>query len=239
MEKIDTKELKWYARSVLNGKHASLAGITLLLTALNLLLNFLCLEAAPYGTGILSILLYFGCSILINMIYYILLAGLYGIYLNICNNRSFRWTDLFSGFTQHPEPVAIYSLVQYALAYICTQIGVWWLSEALNLLFYGDGGNLLLATVVTAIAAVLYIFLKLSLSMVLFVHADHPNLSFREMLKEGWQLMNGNRPKFFYLGLSFLGMVLLGLLSFGIGFLFVEPYIYTTEGYFYKKISGH
>jgi len=239
MEKLDTKELKWYARSVLNGKHASLAGITLLLTTLNLLLSFLSLEAAPYGSTILSILLYFGCSLLINMIYFILLSGLYGIYLNICNNRSYRWTDLFSGFTQHPEPVAIYSLVQYALTYICSQIGVWWLSEALNLLFYGDMGNLLLATVAAVIAVVLYVFLKISLSMVLFVHADNPDLSFRAMLKEGWLLMNGNRLKFFHLGLSFIGVFLLALLSFGIGFLFVEPYIYTAEGYFYKKISGH
>ncbi|MCC8102803.1 MAG: DUF975 family protein [Clostridiales bacterium] len=239
MEKPDTKELKWYARSVLNGKHASLAGITLLLTALNLLLGFLSLEAAPYSSTILGILLYFGCSILVNMICYILLAGLYGIYLDICNNRSYRWTDLFSGFTRHPEPVAIYSLVQYALAYICTQIGVWWLSEALNLLFYGDIGSFLPATIVAVVAVILYVFLKISLSMVLFVHADNPDLSFRDMLKEGWQLMNGYRLRFFYLGLSFIGLILLGFLSFGIGFLFVEPYIYTTEGYFYKKLSGH
>lgn len=239
MKKPDTKELKCEARNALKDQHAVLAGITLLLNVLNLVLSWLATMAVPYGSGLLSILLYFGCSILVNMIYYLLLAGLYRIYLDIISGRSFRWTDLFSAFTEHPEPVAIYSVVQYALYYVFTQICVWWLGGILNWLFYGDPAAILFRTAVTFISAILFLFIQISLSMVLFVRAADPWQSFRDMLAEGWRLMNGMRLRYFYLLISFIGMYLLCIPSFGIGILFVEPYVYTTKGFFYKKISGN
>lgn len=238
MEKPVTKEIKCYARCVLSGQHGRLAGITALLTVLNLALTILATEAAPGGSSILSVILYFGCSILVNIVYYILLAGLYRIYLNICSNRPYKWKDLFSAFTEHPEPVAIYSVLQYVLTYTMTALGIWWLNGALQWYFYIEEVNILLRTAILLIALVLYVFIKISLSMVLFVHADSPYKSFREMMEEGWKLMDGMRLRFFTMWLSFIGMYFLCILSFGIGFLFVDPYLYTTEGYFYKKISG-
>ncbi|MCD7883160.1 MAG: DUF975 family protein [Lachnospiraceae bacterium] len=237
MEKPVTKEIKCYARCVLTGKHASLAGITLLLEALNLLLSALALQAAPYESGVISILLYFGCSILVNIIYYILLAGLYGIYLDIVNNRSYRWKDLFAAFTEHPEPVAIFSVIQYVLSYVLMQVVVWGLSIVINWAFYGEAENLIISTAVVILTTVLYIYLQISFAMVLFVRAADPWQSFGEMMKKGWQLMDGRRSRYFTMMLSFIGMYLLGLLSFGIGFLFVNPYVFTTEGYFYKMIE--
>ncbi|MCD7715847.1 MAG: DUF975 family protein [Lachnospiraceae bacterium] len=240
MEKPVIKEIKCYARCVLKGHHAVLAGVTLLLTALNLVLSYLALMASPSGTGILSMLIYFGCSIVVNIIYYILLAGLYRIYLDICNNHPFRWTDLFSMFTEHPEPVAIYSILQFFVTWIFVQIAFWWLEVVLNLLFYGEVSisNVLFTTAVLVIAAVLFIAIEISFSMTLFVHANDSDLSFKEMMKESWNLMSGMWLRYLRMQLSFIGMYLLGLLSFGIGLLFVNPYVYTTSGYFYKKISG-
>ncbi|MCC8046414.1 MAG: DUF975 family protein [Clostridiales bacterium] len=238
MEKPVTKEIKCYARCVLTGKHASLAGITLLLEALNLLLSALALQAAPYESGVISTLLYFGCSILVNIIYYILLAGLYGIYLDIVNNRSYRWKDLFSAFTEHPEPVAIFSVIQYVLSYVLMQVAVWWLSIVINWAFYGEAANLIISTAVLVLTMVLYVYLQISFAMVLFIRATDPWQSFGEMMKKGWQLMDGRRSRYFTMMLSFIGMYLLSLLSFGIGFLFVNPYMFTTEGYFYKMIEG-
>ncbi|MCC8066353.1 MAG: DUF975 family protein [Clostridiales bacterium] len=239
MERPDRKEIKCYARCVLKNQHAVLAGITLLVTALNLALNVLGLMASPSGSGILSIILYFGISLLVNMIYYILLAGLYRIYLDICSNHPYRWSDLFSAFREHPEPVAIYSVLQFIVTFVFVQVGIWWLEIMIGWLFYGEAGGVLFATAVTIITAVLYICLEISFSMTLFVHANDPYLSFKEMMLESWQLMDGMRLHYLCLELSFIGMDLLGILSFGIGFLFVEPYVYTTKGYYYKKISGH
>jgi len=233
-----TKEIKCYARCVLTGKHASLAGITLLVAALNLLLSYLALQAAPYDSGAINIILYFGCSILVNMIYYILLAGLYDIYLDIVNNRSYTWKNLFYAFTEHPEPVAIYSLIQYALYYVFTQVVVWWLAVVINWIFYGEAKNLIISTAVLLIAVILFLYIQISFAMVLFVHADDPDKSFTEMIMEGWQLMGGMRPRYFTMMLSFIGMYLLGVLSLGIGFLFINPYVFATKGYFYKTIES-
>ncbi len=239
MERPVTKEIKCYARCVLKNQHAVLAGVTLLLTALNLVLSYLALMATPSGTGILSLLIYFGCSILVNMVYYILLAGLYRIYLDICNNRSWRWTDLFSMFTEHPEPVAIYSALQFIVTWIFMQIAFWWLDVMIGRLFYGEATQVLFATAVLIIAGILFVCVEISFSMTLFIHADDTSLSFRDMISGSWSLMDGMRGRYFTMQLSFIGMYALALLSFGIGMLFVQPYVYTTCGYFYKKISGH
>jgi uncharacterized membrane protein len=46
-------------------------------------------------------------------------------------------------------------------------------------------------------------------------------------------MMDGNKFALFVLELSFLGWFLLGLLAFGVGILFVGPYVYATEAQLY------
>ena len=50
--------------------------------------------------------------------------------------------------------------------------------------------------------------------------------------------MKGNRGRLLYIAFSFIGMALLGLLSFGIGFLWIYPYISQTIAVFYRNIIG-
>ncbi len=238
MSRMDTKQLKLEARCALTGKHRSLALITLLITALDFALSMLASAASPSGTGAFSLIIYICCSLLVEIVFYILLAGMYHIYLNLCRDNPFRWTDLFSAFREHPEPVAIYAVLQYFLTFAFTQICSWFLSCLLALIFNREIGSFLLSLFVTAVVVVIYAYLKISFSMVLFVHADMPWLSFSGMLRTDWQMISGVRLRYLYLQITFIGMYLLALLSFGIGFLFVRPYIRTAEGLFYRKISG-
>ena len=51
-------------------------------------------------------------------------------------------------------------------------------------------------------------------------------------------LMKGCRVKFFFLLLSFIGVFLLGLLSFGIGLVLVMPYMVMTQLLFFRTRWG-
>lgn len=49
-------------------------------------------------------------------------------------------------------------------------------------------------------------------------------------------LMDGHKLDLFILDLSFLGWALLTILTFGIGHLWLAPYIYTTRAAFYRQL---
>lgn len=48
--------------------------------------------------------------------------------------------------------------------------------------------------------------------------------------------MNGYKRKLFLLDLSFIGWHILAILSLGIGYLWLIPYIYTTKAVFYENL---
>ena len=58
------------------------------------------------------------------------------------------------------------------------------------------------------------------------------------MLLRSQELMKGNKWRYFLLALSFLGWILLGILSLGIGFFWIIPYIETTTAAFYYDIKA-
>jgi uncharacterized membrane protein len=68
---------------------------------------------------------------------------------------------------------------------------------------------------------------------------DNTNMSGIDAMKASWQLMDGRKMDYFILNLSFIGWALLCILTFGIGFLFLSPYISVTNSKFYDEISGH
>ncbi|HOM79697.1 MAG TPA: DUF975 family protein [Candidatus Cloacimonas acidaminovorans] len=75
-------------------------------------------------------------------------------------------------------------------------------------------------------------------SMTFFIMADNPNLSANDAIRVSKEMMKGHKAELFWLELSFLGWILLGCLSFGIGFLWIWSYIYTAKAIFYHEIRA-
>lgn len=67
--------------------------------------------------------------------------------------------------------------------------------------------------------------------------AERPELSAKEAVEESEKLMNGNRAKLFWLQLSFIGWAILCSFTFGIGLLWLAPYIQFASIAFYKKLA--
>ncbi len=234
----NTKRLKMEARCLLEGRHGRLAGITAILILADLVLNLLVTAAYPNSSSTLSMILILCLGMLVNVIYYILLAGFYRIILNLCRDLPFRWTDLFWAFREHPEPVAIFGAVQYLLTFAFAQV-CYWFAEGVIITVSSSGtlGSFLTDIVLFVISLVLFAYIEIAMSMFLYIHADDPWINFRETLSKAWALLSGLRWRYLYMQLSFLVIYALGFLSFGIGFLFTRPYVRTTEALFYLDIS--
>jgi uncharacterized membrane protein len=63
-----------------------------------------------------------------------------------------------------------------------------------------------------------------SYSLQMYLLADNPNLGVKKTLTISKLITNGYKWKLFVLDLSFIGWYLLGMLSLGIGFLWITPY---------------
>lgn len=90
------------------------------------------------------------------------------------------------------------------------------------------------------IAGLLISYIKsLSYSMTAFILTDNPYIGYERALKLSIAMTDGQKWKMFVLGLSFLGWGLLALLTLGIGFLFLSPYIASTNAQLYVKLRDH
>jgi len=78
----------------------------------------------------------------------------------------------------------------------------------------------------------------LSYAMTYFILAENPQTRVLDAIRKSKEMMKGYRWKLFCLGLRFIGWLILGILSLGIGFLWILPYFWTSFANFYIDIKG-
>lgn len=77
-----------------------------------------------------------------------------------------------------------------------------------------------------------------SYAMTPFIMAENPNMTASEAIAVSKVIMDGHKWELFCLELSFIGWMFLSVLSFGIGFLFLTPYMNAAFTAFYKGITA-
>ncbi len=75
-----------------------------------------------------------------------------------------------------------------------------------------------------------------SYMMTFYILRDRPELSPLQVITESRKMMDGHKGEAFVLGLTFIGWLLLGVVTLGIGFLWIVPYISVTFAHFYDTI---
>jgi len=78
-----------------------------------------------------------------------------------------------------------------------------------------------------------------SYRMVPYIVRDNPELSGTEVITRSRQMMDGNKGRAFLLDLSFIGWILLGLITCGLVLvLWTRPYMENTNAALYLELSG-
>ncbi len=70
-----------------------------------------------------------------------------------------------------------------------------------------------------------------------YILTDEPDIQWREAIKKSKEMTDGNKLRMFLLSLSFFGWLTLGILCFGIGVIFVMPYIQATFTQLYLSLD--
>ena len=71
-----------------------------------------------------------------------------------------------------------------------------------------------------------------------YILIDYPELSANQTINLSKKMMKGHKFDLFWLGLSFIGWILLGILTLGIGYLWLIPYINTATAAFYQDVKA-
>ena len=77
----------------------------------------------------------------------------------------------------------------------------------------------------------------LSYSMTYYIIAENDSIGPLEAITKSKQMMRGNKWKLFCLGLRFVGWALLGILTLGISYLWLFPYMIISFAQFYDDLK--
>ncbi len=76
-------------------------------------------------------------------------------------------------------------------------------------------------------------------SMAPYIMAENPDVGIMEAIRQSREMMRGQKWNLFKLHLSFIGWILLSMLTFGIGLLWLNPYMSAAEANFYLTIPSN
>lgn len=75
--------------------------------------------------------------------------------------------------------------------------------------------------------------------MIPYILAENPSIGWKEALAESKRMMDGQKMNAFILDLSFIGWVILGIITLGLGLIFyVDPYVRATDAELYKVLKN-
>lgn len=233
--KLSSKELKCQARANLNGKYGlpmiAFVITELILMVVNMPFNF-SFQVNPNGT---QAVIYMLASIIISLLSVVLSSGLLYIHLGLARKKDMKFSDLFYFFQHRPERFILSSLLILGIVLLLMLPAA--VITVIAILMDTPLWMILMAVIWAATFIVLFP-VSYALHLIYFLLIDQPDMKIFTVFSESCRLMKGHKWRAFYITLSFLGMNILALLSFGIGFLWVGPYMNQTTVEFYRNVIG-
>lgn len=228
-----TKMLKASAREMLLGNYST-AVITYALIQFS---ASLCLSFAEstLSRTLISILIYLAIYFVVALLKAVFLAGERKMYLSLARKEDFVMRDLLWAL-QGTADKAI--LIQF---YILIQIILFGLPVLLcGIMIRLEAGKLyyVFLAVTFVLWVVSSIFVWIQFSQAFFFLVDYPQMSVKSLLEMSKEQMNGYKKKYFFLLLSFFGMFLIDLITFGVAAYWIHPYLTAAKTNFYLDLKS-
>lgn len=229
-------ELKRLSREQLNGHWGFAIGVNLLSQIIisAVLMPFYLLFLFT-GQRMVQFAAYMLAVVILCVISVVMQCGIVRIYLSFARKQQASIGMMFGEFTKRPDRYIFGFMIIFGIEFLCMLPGTICLSV-------GIISGLMLAHVIGMVLSLgglaLAFVVTFHLALVFFLLVDHGDMGIMDALKESGTLMRGRKGKLFYIYLSFLGWSLLGMLSCGIGTLWVMPYMMQTNVNFYLDVIG-
>lgn len=228
-----TTELKSIARELLLGKYGiyilAFTSIEVIILALTMVISVVTSSEAVWAE-VLNLVL----TLILELLAAVFSLGLIRFTLNISRNQPYKLSDIFYGFTSHPDKAIIAQFLLFLMDLVCVLPAV--LFFVLYYIVESAAFLMVIASLFLVIGGVISVILHLTFDMVFYTMVDYPDATVMELFRYCANVMKGDRIKLFYLTASFLPLYILSILSCGIGLLFVIPYHNVAVAQFYQDV---
>lgn len=199
--------IKAFARERIRGKIGNLFVISLIIGLITGALSFLCPEF-KYTVGNITYTVDFLSFFVSIFVSAPFAYSMAKIYIGVTKDQAPKIEDAFFGFKDNYKGIVIMELWRTLYVFLWT------------LLFIIPG-----------------IIKTVAYSMSTYILYENPHLSPKEALLRSEEMMRGRKMEYFLLMLSFIGWILLGILTLGILYIWLIPYMQTTAAAYYNSIK--
>lgn len=220
-----------------------------------ILAYFLVFLAIGFISGLLGEAMESLVSIVVTIIEIPLAFGFIISLVKLFNEQEVKAFDFFNnGFSNFKKSwgIALHTLLKMLVPFILLIVSIVLITTALSIditslamssmygtpsgssstIFYVLGFVLLLVSGIWATTKSYYY------KLAYIIAAENPELTGKEAVLKSEELMKNNRAKLFFLELSFIGWAILSVFTFGIGLLWLAPYIQFSTISFYKHLAN-
>ncbi|SFV02949.1 DUF975 family protein [Butyrivibrio sp. INlla21] len=226
-----SSELKAIAKEKSLDKYGTLIFANILIFAIQFIVSALVTVSGPANFFLFCIneLITLVISILVG----ILVSGKAYLYMNLLYSQAVSTSDIFFGFKQHPNKAvtiqALFVVVDFLVSIPGTVI--FYLSRT-----NPSSGLIGVLFIFIVLGLIINVYVSLTYSQAFFLLHDYPDKSAKELLAYSKEMMKGHRFRLLYLHISFIPLMIFGVITLFIPLLWISVYRYATLTAFYQDL---
>lgn len=230
MDRIQLKEL---TKKQLKGKWKMPVLLTLAYLVISIIASIFQEEANSFVTTVIMFLVVWGISTWATV-------GISNFYLEFLKkDGKVEFRDVLVsknkvlkslGFT------AIVGIISFILVFIVTSVTTFIIMSVI-LSYNSINIGTIIAIILTILLLIVYIIFTYMVTQTPYIIIEKENIGIIEAMKLSAKIMKGNKWKYFVFQLSFIGWAILSIITFGIGFLWLIPYVTLASTNFYKNLN--
>lgn len=228
-----SSQIRAEARNSLTGKWGKAALLTLVFGVISYIITLL-VNLVPMVGGIINL-----------VITPVLAFGFLVSIIKLKRNEEVGYIDFFkNGFNQFGK---VWGLIGQTILKMILPVAALIISIVLiavggaGAIVSGEGmGFLAVLGIILYVVSLVWLIVK-GFSYVLsqYILYDNPDMSTKSIVEKSEELMQGHKWAWFWLPITFIGWFFLGALSFGIGYLWIMPYLQVALVIFYEDLAGN
>ncbi len=234
-----SKELKRRARATLEGKYFLATSLAALLSLFSYLMMYLLSGFLTSSEGTLPQAPFWILWVIMILLNSLFEVGFIKFLYTLSSLGATKIPGtLIYGFKNQPDTFILTAAFRYliTLTWFIPAI-LRYLQIPYNLELTALPGAVFPVLLLLLAGAVPAVFLALPYCLSTYILLDEPYCSARDALKRSRILMQGQKKRMFLLWMGFLPLCLVGIGSYGIGFLWIRPYYHTTMSQFYLDLK--
>lgn len=178
-------------------------------------------------------LLYYLIALIVQLFVGVFTLGQSRMYMDLMSDRPINAFQVFSAFRTQAATGVLIAGILALIGLVCALPGGLCL---IGYQYMNDEMMLIVAIPLIAGGVALAVYLGLRYSQCYYMAIDFPQFTVRQLFDSSKRVMKGNYGKLLRLYLSFIPLLLLSILSFGIAFIWLYPYIQGSLCAFYMNL---